>query len=113
MTTTTSSQPIILIAGHWLGAWAWDEVLEHLETDHSRAVAVTLPGLDRDDPERATKTLDDQAAAVLDIFARHGVSDEQPATIVAHSGANAPVSLIKARRIPAEYNVDPLDWMGL
>ncbi|UKA49324.1 alpha/beta hydrolase [Arthrobacter sp. FW305-123] len=97
MTTTENSQPVILIAGHWLGAWAWDEVLEHLETDHSRAVAVTLPGLDGDDPERATKTLDDQAAAVLDIFARHGVSDEQPATIVAHSGANAPVSLVLDR----------------
>ncbi|MBT2586756.1 alpha/beta fold hydrolase [Arthrobacter sp. ISL-95] len=97
MTTTTSSQPIILIAGHWLGAWAWDEVLEHLETDHSRAVAVTLPGLDRDDPERATKTLDDQVASVLDIFARLGVSEEQPAMIVAHSGANAPVSLVLDR----------------
>jgi len=97
MTTTTSNETIILIAGHWLGAWAWDEVLEHLETDHSRAVAVTLPGLDGDDPERATRTLDDQAAAVLDIFARLGVSEEQPVTLVAHSGANAPVSLVLDR----------------
>ncbi|MFJ2668105.1 hypothetical protein ACIO14_27545 [Nocardia fluminea] len=32
---------------------------------------------------------------------------------LAYAAANAPVSLIKARRIPAEYNVDPLDWMGL
>ena len=97
MTTTTSNETIILIAGHWQGAWAWDEVLEHLETDHSRAIAVTLPGLDGDDPERATRTLDDQAAAVLDIFARLGVSEDQPATIVAHSGANAPVSLVLDR----------------
>lgn len=97
MTTTTSSPTIILIAGHWLGAWAWDEVLEHLNTDHSRAIAITLPGLDGDDPERAAKTLDDQAAAVVDVFARLGVSDEQPATIVAHSGANAPVSLVLDR----------------
>lgn len=97
MTTTTSSTDIILIAGHWLGAWAWDEVLEHLETDHSRAVAVTLPGLDGDDPQRATKTLDDQAAAILDIFAGLGTSEDQPATIVAHSGANAPVSLVLDR----------------
>lgn len=93
MTTTTSSPTILLIAGHWLGAWAWDEVLDHLETDHSRATAMTLPGLDGDDPERAAKTLDDQTAAVLDVFARLGVSEDQPATIVAHSGANAPVSL--------------------
>jgi pimeloyl-ACP methyl ester carboxylesterase len=97
MTTTTSSPIIILIAGHWLGAWAWDEVLEHLTTDHSRAIAMTLPGLDGDDPERAAKTLDDQAAALLDVFARLGVSEDQPATIVAHSGANAPVSLVLDR----------------
>jgi pimeloyl-ACP methyl ester carboxylesterase len=97
MTTTTSSPTIILIAGHWLGAWAWDEVLEHLKTDHFHAIAMTLPGLDGDDPERAAKTLDDQAAAVLDVFARLGVSEDQPAIIVAHSGANAPVSLVLDR----------------
>ncbi|VXB96412.1 Esterase [Arthrobacter sp. 9V] len=94
---TTNSSPIIFIAGHWLGAWAWDEVLEHLESEQSRAVAMTLPGLDANDPDRATKTLEDQAAAVLDIFARLGVSEDQPATIVAHSGANAPVSLVLDR----------------
>lgn len=97
MTTSTSSPDIILIAGHWLGAWAWDEVLEHLQSDHSHAVAVTLPGLDGDDPERTTKTLDDQAAAVLDTFARLGVTEDRPATIVAHSGANAPASLVLDR----------------
>ncbi len=94
--TTTSSPTILLIAGHWLGAWAWDEVLEHLETDDSRAIAMTLPGLDGDDPERAAKTLDDQTAAVLDVLARLG-DEGQPATIVAHSGANAPVSLVLDR----------------
>ncbi|WP_017199997.1 alpha/beta hydrolase [Arthrobacter sp. M2012083] len=108
MTTTPSNKTIILIAGHWLGAWAWDEVLEHLETDHSRAIAVTLPGLDGDDPERATKTLDDQAAAVLDIFARLGVSEDQPATVVAHSGANAPVSLVLDRHPEL---VHPVVWV--
>ncbi len=94
MTTTMSSPPIILIAGHWLGAWAWDEVLEHLETDHSRAVAMTLPGLDAHDSERATRTLDEQAAAILGVIAQHG---NQPAILVAHSGANAPVSLVMDR----------------
>jgi pimeloyl-ACP methyl ester carboxylesterase len=97
MTTTSNSPTIILIAGHWLGAWAWDDVLDHLDTDNFRATAMTLPGLDRDDPERATKTLDDQAEAVIDVFARLGVSEDQPATIVAHSGANAPVSLVLDR----------------
>ena len=89
-----SSPTIILIAGHWLGAWAWDEVLEHLKTDHPRAIAMTLPGLDAHDPERATKTLDAQAEAILGVITQHG---NQPAILVAHSGANAPVSLVMDR----------------
>ena len=97
MTTTTSSPTILLIAGHWLGAWAWDEVLEHLGTDRSRTIAMTLPGLDGNDPERAARTLDDQAAAVLDVLARLGVPEGRTATLVAHSGANAPVSLVLDR----------------
>ncbi|MGX9900105.1 alpha/beta fold hydrolase [Arthrobacter sp. SA17] len=94
MTTAKSSPTIILIAGHWLGAWAWDEVLEHLKTDHSRAIAMTLPGLDAHDPERATKTLDAQAEAILGVITQHG---NKPAILVAHSGANAPVSLVMDR----------------
>ena len=94
MTTATSSPTIILIAGHWLGAWAWDGVLEHLNTDHARAIAMTLPGLDAHDPERATKTLDAQADAILGVIVQHG---NQPAVLVAHSGANAPVSLVMDR----------------
>jgi pimeloyl-ACP methyl ester carboxylesterase len=97
MTTTSSSPSILLIAGHWLGAWAWDDVLDHLKTDQSRAIALTLPGLDGDDPERASKTLDDQAAAVVDVLTRLKESDGQPAIVVAHSGANAPVSLVLDR----------------
>lgn len=97
MTPTPNHPPIVLIGGHWLGAWAWDEVRTHLNTDHPRAVALTLPGLDADDPERATRTLDDQARAILDLFARLGVSEDRPAIIVAHSGANFPVSLVLDR----------------
>lgn len=97
MTTTASSPIIILIAGHWLGAWAWDEVLGHLTTGHPRPIAMTLPGLDGNDPERAAKNLDDQAAAVLDVISLLGASEDQPATIVAHSGANGPVSIVLDR----------------
>lgn len=57
MTTLNSSPTIILVAGHWPGVWAWAEVIEYLNTDHSRTIAITLPGLDADDPERAEKTL--------------------------------------------------------
>ncbi|MCX4451137.1 alpha/beta fold hydrolase [Streptomyces sp. NPDC087866] len=97
MTTTTNSPTIILIAGHWLGAWAWDEVLEHLTADDARAVAMTLPGLDPHDPDRSSRTLDDQAAAVGQVMAEAGVREDQPAVLVAHSGANAPVSLVLDR----------------
>ncbi|MFD4356837.1 hypothetical protein ACFWPX_30095 [Nocardia sp. NPDC058518] len=32
---------------------------------------------------------------------------------LAHAAANAPISLTKAHRIPAEDDIDPLDHMGL
>ena len=97
MTTPPTSPTILLIAGHWLGAWAWDDVLAHLNTDHARGIAMTLPGLDPNDPERAATTLGEQAAAIVDILARLEVSEDRPAIIVAHSGANAPVSLVLDR----------------
>ena len=98
MITPNTTPTIILIAGHWLGAWAWDEVVEHLDLDRSRTIAITLPGLDDADPGRATRTLDDQAAAILDTLDRPDVSADRPAVIVAHSGANGPVSLVLDRR---------------
>ncbi|MFS3128799.1 alpha/beta fold hydrolase [Nocardioides sp. Bht2] len=94
MTTPTSSPTLVLIAGHWLGAWAWDDVLDHLDADHLDAVAMTLPGLDDTDPRRTAKTLDDQVAAIRSVVAQHG---DRPVVLVAHSGANAPVSLILDR----------------
>ena len=94
MTTATNTPSIILIAGHWLGAWAWDEVLEHLKNDHPDASALTLPGLDANDPERATRTLEDQCAAILQVISHQG---DRPVLLVAHSGANAPVSMVMDR----------------
>lgn len=93
MTPEANSSTIILIPGHWLGAWAWDEVVEHLTAADRRAVPMTLPGLDEADPGRASRTLDDQAAAIEQALA----AESGPAVIVAHSGANAPVSLVLDR----------------
>lgn len=93
MTTNATNPKIILVPGHWLGAWAWDEVLKHLLAKGRRAVPLTLPGLDQTDPERSSRTLDDQAAAIKQALS----SDHEPAVIVAHSGANAPVSLVLDR----------------
>ena len=98
MTTDMNEPAIILVAGHWLGAWAWDEVVEHLAATGRRVIPMTLPGLDEADHARASRTLDDQAAAIEHAMDRAGSSEQQPVVIVAHSGANAPVSLVLDRR---------------
>ncbi|MDL5351608.1 alpha/beta hydrolase [Microbacterium sp. zg-YB36] len=95
MATNTNEATTVLIAGHWLGAWAWDEVLEHLTTRGCRALPVTLPGLDEADSERASRTLDDQVAAIERVMA--AAADGEPVVVVAHSGANGPVSLVLDR----------------
>jgi hypothetical protein len=87
MTPTTSRPTIDLVAGHWLGAWAWDDVLEHVDADHTRAVAMTVPGLYVGGTYGAATTLDDQATAIRDAIVQHR---DQPAVLVAHSGTNAP-----------------------
>lgn len=97
MTTETRNPTILLIAGHWLGAWAWDEVQEGLTANGQDAIALTLPGLDPHDPERSSRTLDDQAAAIEEAMARAGASAERPVVLVGHSGANAPLSIVLDR----------------
>lgn len=81
---------IILIAGHWLGAWAWDEVAEQLTSEGMRAIPITLPGLDDQDPQRANRTLDEQIEAIQSVVDAQGGD----VVLVAHSGANAPVSVV-------------------
>lgn len=93
MTTNASNSTFLLVPGHWLGAWAWDEVLEHLTSLGHRAIPLTLPGLDETDTGRVTRTLDEQAAAIEQAAA----GSPGPVIIVAHSGANAPVSLVLDR----------------
>ena len=93
MRTATSNPTILLIPGHWLGAWAWDEVLEHLASLGHRAIPLTLPGLDETDTDRMTRTLDEQVAAIEEA----ATDSSGPVVIVAHSGANAPVSLLLDR----------------
>jgi pimeloyl-ACP methyl ester carboxylesterase len=92
--TTTNDPTLLLIGGHWLGAWAWDEVVERLTAAGRRAVPLTLPGLDPADHERTSRTLDDQAAAIRQAADQAGASAERPVVLVAHSGANAPVSVL-------------------
>lgn len=96
MTSTSLSarQPhIVLIPGYWLGAWAWDEVIEKLTSAGALATALTLPGLDPRDPQRAARTLDDQAEAIAGVLDQLGGD----VVLVGHSGANGPVSLVLDR----------------
>lgn len=93
--TSLSTQPphIVLIPGYWLGAWAWDAVIEELTSAGALATAMTLPGLDPQDPQRAARTLADQAEAIADLLDQLGGD----AVLVGHSGANGPVSLVLDR----------------
>lgn len=91
---TTNDATIILIPDHWLGAWAWDEVVECLERSGDRPVPLTLPGLEVSDPERASRTLDEQALAVANAVDAASAEKGAAVVVVAHSGANGPVSLV-------------------
>jgi pimeloyl-ACP methyl ester carboxylesterase len=71
---------IVLIAGLWLDASAWDEVVPRLSELGHRPHPVTLPG--QGDGSR-TATLDDQVAAV--IAAVDGC--DGPVVVVGHSAA--------------------------
>ena len=62
----TSSAPIILVPGFWLGAWAWDEVAETLRADGQDVTALTLPGLESVDADRSTITFADHVNAIID-----------------------------------------------
>ena len=97
MTNDEKNPTIFLIPGHWLGAWAWDDVAEHLREAGHHAIAMTLPGLDTEDTQRSSRTLDDQAAAIEHALIQEAGTGHRSAVIVAHSGANAPVSMVLDR----------------
>jgi len=95
-TTTRTSPSIVLVPGHWLGAWAWDAVAADLRDRGHRVDAVTLPGLDPDDPHRASTTLAQQADA-LQAAVDAAAADGSSVVLVAHSGAGHPTSVVLDR----------------
>jgi pimeloyl-ACP methyl ester carboxylesterase len=62
----TTSAPIILVPGFWLGAWAWDEVASALRADGHDVSAITLPGLESADADRSSITFADHVQAIVD-----------------------------------------------
>lgn len=92
-TTTASSPTIVLIPGHWLGAWAWDAVAAQLRNRGHDVLAVTLPGLSPDDPHRGSTTVADQTAHLRSIVESIAATGS-PVVLVVHSGAGFPTSLL-------------------
>ncbi|MET4226473.1 alpha/beta fold hydrolase [Oerskovia enterophila] len=73
---------VVLVPGFWLGAWAWDDVVPHLEAAGLSPHAVTLPGLDDVTTDRSGLTREDHVQAVRDVVAPL-VGD---VVLVGHSG---------------------------
>jgi pimeloyl-ACP methyl ester carboxylesterase len=78
--------PIVLVPGFWLGAWAWDEVVEGLRADGLDATPLTLPGLESVETDRSTITLSDHIDAICDAVRAAG----RPVVLAVHSGAGYP-----------------------
>ncbi|KNX38939.1 alpha/beta fold hydrolase [Luteipulveratus halotolerans] len=93
MTTSAPLPSFVLVPGYWLGAWAWDAVADDLRARGHDVLALTLPGLDPDDPQRFSATLVQQADAVSAAVK----AASPPVVLVAHSGAGAVASLVLDR----------------
>ncbi|HEU5472530.1 MAG TPA: alpha/beta hydrolase [Actinophytocola sp.] len=59
---------IILIAGFWLDGSSWDDVVPVLEAAGHRTHALTLPGMESPDADRAGVTLRDHVDAVVGVL---------------------------------------------
>ncbi|MFE2508523.1 alpha/beta fold hydrolase [Streptomyces naganishii] len=76
----------VLVAGAWLGGWAWDEVASALREAGHEADAVTLSGLaERRDTPAGLRT---HVKDVVDHVERHGLTD---VVLVGHSYSGVPV----------------------
>ena len=90
---TPGLNSIVLVPGYWLGEWAWDAVAADLRDQGHRVIAVTLPGLDPDDPDRLSKSLADQVDALRSAISA-ARADGSPVVLVVHSGAGFPASVL-------------------
>ena len=79
---------VILVPGFWLDASSWDAVLPAIQAAGHDVEAATLPGLERDHPDRSQVTLQDQ---VDDVIRRIDASDG-PVVLVGHSGGGNVIS---------------------
>lgn len=80
------SAPIILVPGFWLGAWAWDAVAADLRSSGHDVSALTLPGLESAEVDRANITIDDHVDAICTAIGEAS----SPVVLAVHSGAGFP-----------------------
>src|SRR5688572_27901657 len=76
---------IVLIPGFWLDGGSWDEVAAPLRDAGHIVHALTLPGLESRDADRANITLRDHVDAVVSVVD----SIAEPVVLVGHSGGGA------------------------
>ncbi len=81
--------------GFWLGAWAWDDVASRLRAEGHDVTALTLPGLESTDTDRATITFDDHVDAICEAV----TAFDRPAVLAVHSGSGTP-GYVASDRIP-------------
>jgi pimeloyl-ACP methyl ester carboxylesterase len=75
--------PIILVPGYWLGAWAWDAVVEKLRAQGHRVTAITLPGQESKDTDRRGINLQDHVDAIINAVREPG----EPVVLAVHSAS--------------------------
>jgi hypothetical protein len=96
----------VLVPGFWLGAWAWDEVVARLREHGVTALALTLPGLEPDHPDRGSVRLEDHVAAIEQALT---LAPQGARTVlVAHSGAAVPATAALDRHVD---EVDHVVWV--
>ena len=92
-----TSTPIILVPGFWLGARAWDEVVDLLRANGHDVTALTLPGLESPDADRSSITLTDHVDAIAEsVKAASG-----PVVLAVHSGTGFS-GYVASDRIPEQ-----------
>jgi pimeloyl-ACP methyl ester carboxylesterase len=100
-----AAAPIVLVPGFWLGAWAWDDVVEALRADGHDVTALTLPGLESADADRSNIMLSDHVDAIVEAAEAKGT----PVVLAVHSGSGAAGYAVTDRipeRIAAMVYVD-------
>jgi len=106
-----TTAPIVLVPGFWLGAWAWDEVAAALRADGHNVTALTLPGLESADADRAAVTMADHVDAITAAVQAAGA----PVVLAVHSGTGFPGYTASDRvpeRIAAMVYVDSAPGIG-